>query len=105
VLIARALTTEPELLIMDEPLAGVDLASQRILADTLREQTARGVSVLLVLHELGPLEPLIDRAVILADGQVERTVNHPSELPDSHACHPADELDPSVVPPLQTGIL
>lgn len=105
VLIARALTNEPELLIMDEPLAGVDLASQRVLAETLREQTARGVSVLLVLHELGPLEPLIDRAVLLADGRVERTVGHPSELPDSHACHPADELDPSVVPPLQTGIL
>jgi zinc transport system ATP-binding protein len=105
VLIARALTTEPELLIMDEPLAGVDLASQRILAGTLREQTARGVSVLLVLHELGPLEPLIDRAVVLAGGRVERTVGHPSELPDSHACHPDDELDPSAVPPLQTGIL
>ncbi|WP_103504769.1 MULTISPECIES: metal ABC transporter ATP-binding protein [unclassified Streptomyces] len=104
VLIARALTTEPELLIMDEPLAGVDLGSQRILADTLREQTDRGVSVLLVLHELGPLEPLIDRAVVLSGGMVERVVEHPSELPDSHACHPDDELDPSVVPPLQTGI-
>lgn len=105
VLIARALTTEPELLIMDEPLAGVDLSSQRILADTLRDQTAEGVSVLVVLHELGPLEPLIDRGVVLSGGQVERTVTHPAELPDSHACHPADELDPSVVPPLQTGIL
>ncbi|WNI15419.1 metal ABC transporter ATP-binding protein [Actinacidiphila sp. ITFR-21] len=70
VLIARALAGEPELLIMDEPMAGVDLASQDVLAGTLREQVAAGGTVLLVLHELGPLEPLIDRAVVLRDGCV-----------------------------------
>lgn len=70
VLIARALASEPELLIMDEPMAGVDLASQEVLARTLREQVAAGTTVLLVLHELGPLEPLIDRAVVLRDGCV-----------------------------------
>ncbi|MFB9464315.1 metal ABC transporter ATP-binding protein [Streptomyces cinereospinus] len=70
VLIARALAGEPELLIMDEPMAGVDLASQEVLAATLREQVAQGATVLLVLHELGPLEPLIDRAVVLRDGCV-----------------------------------
>ncbi|MYS23018.1 zinc transport system ATP-binding protein [Streptomyces sp. DvalAA-14] len=70
VLIARALAGEPELLIMDEPMAGVDLAGQDVLADTLREQVAAGRTVLLVLHELGPLEPLIDRTVVLRDGCV-----------------------------------
>ena len=70
VLIARALAAGPELLIMDEPMAGVDLASQEVLAETLREQVAQGASVLLVLHELGPLEPLINRAVVLRDGCV-----------------------------------
>ncbi len=70
VLIARALAAEPDLLIMDEPMAGVDLASQEVLADTLRTQVERGTTVLLVLHELGPLEPLIDRAVVLRDGCV-----------------------------------
>ncbi|NGO67643.1 metal ABC transporter ATP-binding protein [Streptomyces boncukensis] len=86
VLIARALAGEPELLVMDEPLAGVDLASQRVLAHTLREQVARGCSVLLVLHELGPLAPLIDRAVVLRDGRVER-IENPDRLHDL-ACHP-----------------
>ncbi|WP_229925076.1 metal ABC transporter ATP-binding protein [Streptomyces sulfonofaciens] len=70
VLIARALAAEPELLIMDEPMAGVDLDSQRVLAGTLRGQVDGGASVLLVLHELGPLEPLIDRTVLLRDGRV-----------------------------------
>ncbi|MDT0443955.1 metal ABC transporter ATP-binding protein [Streptomyces johnsoniae] len=106
VLIARALTGEPDVLIMDEPLAGVDLDSQQVLADTLREALGRDVSVLLVLHELGPLQPLIDRAVVLADGRVERTVERPGRLPGTQtACHPpaADEL--SATPTLRTGIL
>ncbi|MBA0049914.1 ATP-binding cassette domain-containing protein [Streptomyces sp. AJS327] len=86
VLIARALAGEPELLIMDEPLTGIDLASQRVLADALRERRAEGVSLLFVLHELGPLAPLIDRSVVLRDGLVER-VEHPEQLHDL-ACHP-----------------
>lgn len=104
VLIARALTTDPELLIMDEPLAGVDLASQRVLADALRAQAGDGTAVLLVLHELGPLAPLIDRAVVLAHGRVERTVADPSGL-GHHPCHPADEAEPSAEPTLHTGML
>lgn len=86
VLIARALAAEPDLLIMDEPLASVDLPGQDVLADALRGQVARGTSVLLVLHELGPLAPLIDRAVLLRDGLVERVAD-PERLHDL-ACHP-----------------
>lgn len=70
VLIARALAGEPEVLVMDEPTAGVDLDSQQILAGTLRELVGTGRTLLLVAHELGPLEPLIDRVVLLRDGQV-----------------------------------
>jgi zinc transport system ATP-binding protein len=70
VLIARALAADPELLIMDEPLAGVDLPSQETFAATLRQLVAAGRSILLVAHELGPLEPLIDRAVVLRAGRV-----------------------------------
>ncbi len=103
VLIARALAGEPDLLIMDEPLAGVDLGSQRALAETLRDQVAGGASALLVLHELGPLAPLIDRAVLLRDGRVER-VAHPERLHDL-ACHPHDTPGAEQAPGLRTGLL
>jgi len=70
VMIARALVGGPELLVLDEPTAGVDAASQTVLAQTLGELVARGVAVLLVAHELGPLASLVDRAVVLRDGRV-----------------------------------
>ncbi|MFF4606270.1 metal ABC transporter ATP-binding protein [Streptomyces sp. NPDC001339] len=107
VLIARALAGEPELLIMDEPMAGVDLASQEVLATALRAQVARGTTVLLVLHELGPLEPLIDRAVVLRDGCVVHDGPPPQAvgqhaLPGHDHVHPHADADAE---PLRTGLL
>ncbi|MET9935241.1 MULTISPECIES: metal ABC transporter ATP-binding protein [unclassified Streptomyces] len=105
VLIARALASGPELLIMDEPMAGVDLASQEILAATLHEQVAGGVTVLLVLHELGPLEPLIDRAVVLRDGCVVHD-GPPPEAVGQHALPGHDHVHPHAAgEPLRTGLL
>ncbi|MGW0843277.1 metal ABC transporter ATP-binding protein [Streptomyces sp. NPDC002787] len=107
VLIARALASEPELLIMDEPMAGVDLVSQEVLASTLREQVAKGTTVLLVLHELGPLEPLIDRAVVLRDGCVTHD-GPPPKAVGQHALPGHDHVHPHAAPgtePVRTGLL
>ncbi|MGW4195903.1 metal ABC transporter ATP-binding protein [Streptomyces sp. NPDC005004] len=107
VLIARALAADPELLIMDEPMAGVDLASQEVLAATLREQVAGGASVLLVLHELGPLEPLIDRAVVLRHGCVLHD-GPPPKAVGQHALPGHDHVHPHApegAGPSRTGLL
>ncbi|MFB8243503.1 metal ABC transporter ATP-binding protein [Streptomyces sp. NPDC001046] len=107
VLIARALASEPELLIMDEPMAGVDLASQEVLAHTLTEQVSQGTTVLLVLHELGPLEPLIDRAVVLRDGCVVHD-GPPPKAVGQHALPGHDHVHPHApagAEPIRTGLL
>lgn len=70
VLIARALVREPDLLILDEPVAGVDRPSQEAFAATMRHLVADGLTVLVVLHELGELAPLVTRAVVLRHGKV-----------------------------------
>ena len=70
VLIARALAGEPELFFLDEPTAGVDLPNQQVLADSLSILSGRGATVVLVAHELGPMAPLIDRAVVMRDGRI-----------------------------------
>nr|WP_285665390.1 ATP-binding cassette domain-containing protein [Actinorhabdospora filicis] len=83
-LIARALVAEPRLLVLDEPTAGVDAASQEALAAVLRERAADGVTIVLVAHELGPLEPIIDRAVVLSHGRVV----HDGAIPAHTGIHP-----------------
>jgi len=69
-LIARALATRPDLVVLDEPLAGLDLDTQAGLADILGDLKAGGTAILVVLHELGPMAPLVDDSVVLRDGRV-----------------------------------
>lgn len=80
VLIARALTTDPELLVLDEPVAGVDADSQQVLARVFGALVAAGTGVLLVAHELGSLSALVDRVVVLDNGRVVYT-GVPADLP------------------------
>ncbi len=70
VLIARTLAGEPELLVLDEPNAGVDLASQQAIAATLATLAGDGATLVVVLHELGHLAEVIQRSVVLREGRV-----------------------------------
>jgi zinc transport system ATP-binding protein len=70
VLVARALAGNPDLLVLDEPTSGVDLEHQGVLADVLAGRLSAGAAVLVVLHDVGALGDLIDRAVVLSDGRV-----------------------------------
>ena len=70
VLVARALAAEPELLLMDEPTAGVDAASQEALAGVLAEVRTSGTTLVVVTHETGPLGGVLDRAVVMDSGRI-----------------------------------
>lgn len=70
VLVARALAAQPELLIMDEPTAGVDAASQDALAGVLARVSATGTTLLVVTHETGPLSGVLTRAVVVDHGRI-----------------------------------
>lgn len=98
VLIARALAGTPDLLVLDEPMAGVDAVSQQAVADALQRLVVGGASILLVLHELGQLAPLIDRAVVLRDGRV----GYDGAVPPDTASTPTD-ADHDLTPPPGAG--
>jgi zinc/manganese transport system ATP-binding protein len=69
-LIAQALLTRPELLLLDEPLASLDLRSQHEivhLVDDLRRE--RTITVLFVSHDLNPLLEVLDGLIYIMDGQ------------------------------------
>ncbi len=70
ILIAHALVSRPALLLLDEPLANLDIASEQevvaLLARIAREQH---ISVLISAHDMNPLLPVMDRIVYLANGR------------------------------------
>lgn len=70
VMIAHALVSKPRLLLLDEPLANLDIRSaQEIIALLARISREQRVSVLISAHEMNPLLPVLDRIVYLAAGR------------------------------------
>jgi len=78
VAIASALAREAPILLLDEPFENLDLANRRRVAEALREEAARGASVLLTLHE-PTLAPVADRLYVLLEGRLE-SPRGPGEL-------------------------
>ena len=69
VAIAQALVSEPKLLLLDEPLANLDLRNQREVISLLdRLNSTLGVTIIMVAHDLNPLLRVLDGAVYLLDG-------------------------------------
>ena len=85
-MLARALVTDPDLLILDEPSAGVDVQLRRDLWDLVTELNDQGTTVLLTTHYLEEAERLCDEVAILDEGRV-LTVASPDELMDRGADH------------------
>ncbi|MEW6929117.1 metal ABC transporter ATP-binding protein [Trueperella pyogenes] len=81
VLTARALVRNPDMVILDEPFAGVDAASRETILAALYAQQAQGKTIVLVLHEIHEYLGLIHEALILDGGHV---LEHTTEVADLH---------------------
>jgi manganese/iron transport system ATP-binding protein len=69
ILLARALASEPELLLLDEPTAGVDPDAEHAILQLLRELcSARGLAIWLVTHHVHAVGGLADRTLVISGG-------------------------------------
>lgn len=75
--LARALRSTPQLLILDEPTSALTAAEAERLFDVLRSLRATGLSIVYVSHRFGEIEALADRVVVLRDGIVQSTTVRP----------------------------
>lgn len=80
VFLARALAQDADLLLMDEPFAAVDAATEQELAALLRRHRESGKSAIVVHHDLGSAKALFDRAILLnvraiAEGPVDEVLS------------------------------
>jgi zinc transport system ATP-binding protein len=92
--IAKLLAGEPELLILDEPTAGVDAAAQEglaVLLDRLRREL--GVTILYVSHEFGAIEPYVGRLVVVRSKIVFDGPPHALPQQWHDPSHPHGDLD------------
>ncbi len=114
VLIARALVREPDLLVLDEPLAGIDRASREALAEVLLGLRRQGMTLVTVLHEMGELAEVVQRAVLLnegrvvADGAASHVLARQQDQglvlsPDPHSGHGPTQRVPHHAPALLAG--
>jgi len=79
-LVARALATEPELLLLDEPTTGVDVGATEGLFDLLTALHQQGVTILVVSHDVGVVAQHVDQVVcvsrrLIAHGRPEEVLN------------------------------
>lgn len=68
--IARALATEPKLLLLDEMLAGLTPAEAQAMCDLIRELPKQGIAVIVVEHSIPVVRSLCERAVVITFGEV-----------------------------------
>lgn len=67
--IAQALASEPKLLLCDEPLLSLDMASQQTVSELIDGERKKGAAVVFVTHEINPIFPLVDRVLYMVEGR------------------------------------
>ena len=67
--VAQAIVGSPQLLLCDEPLLSLDIASQQQVAKLINDQRQKGTAVVFVTHEINPILPMVDRVLYLVGGK------------------------------------
>lgn len=67
--IARAMASDPKLLLLDEPVAGMNPSEKEEIVELVRRIRRRGIAILLIEHDMKVVMPLSDRVVVMEDGQ------------------------------------
>jgi len=75
--VARSIINRPELLLIDEPTASLDLKTKDKVIELIRELRDRGTTVICISHDEYTLEKLVDRRIELKDGEIiQNPINH-----------------------------
>jgi lipopolysaccharide export system ATP-binding protein len=91
---ARALVTDPKIMLLDEPFAGVDPKSVMEIQGLVADLKARGIGVLITDHNVRETLQIADRAYILADGMIMKhgLPNEIAEDPDIRRVYLGDRF-------------
>lgn len=91
-MVCRALLTEPEILLLDEPTAGMDPLSRRQMWNLLRKLNGQNLTILLTTHYIEEAQSLCDRVALMDKGRLEE-VNTPAEFIEKLGAYAVDEMN------------
>ena len=89
-MICRALMTEPQILLLDEPTAGMDAISRRQMWNLLRQLHGEGITILLTTHYIEEAQSLCERVALINKGQLN-TIDTPQNLIQELGPYAVDE--------------
>ena len=92
VMICRALMTDPEILLLDEPTAGMDAISRRQMWGLLRQLKARNITILLTTHYIEEAQSLCNRVALINKGKLD-TIDTPDNLIESLGSFAVDQIE------------
>ena len=90
-MVCRALLTEPEILLLDEPTAGMDAISRRQMWNLLRQLNEKGLTILLTTHYIEEAQALCDRVALMDGGKLE-DLDTPDNLIHKLGAYAVDEM-------------
>ena len=96
VMVCRALMTDPEILLLDEPTAGMDAISRRQMWQLIRQLRSRGITILLTTHYIDEAQSLCDRVALIDKGKLD-IVDTPQNLIDALGSSAIDETKDDVL--------
>lgn len=95
-MVCRALLTEPQILLLDEPTAGMDAISRRQMWNLLRQLNEQGLTILLTTHYIEEAQSLCARVALMNGGKLEE-VNTPVRLIEELGAYAVDQTNPDGV--------
>lgn len=95
-MVCRALLTDPEILLLDEPTAGMDAISRRLMWNLLRQLNEKGLTILLTTHYIEEAQALCDRVALMDGGKLE-DLDTPDNLIHKLGAYAVDEMHPDGV--------
>ena len=90
-MVCRALLTEPEILLLDEPTAGMDPISRRQMWNLLRQLNERGLTIVLTTHYIEEAQSLCGRVALMNKGKLQE-VNTPEAFIQKLGAYAVDEM-------------
>lgn len=90
-MVCRALLTSPQILLLDEPTAGMDAISRRQMWNLLRKLNEQGLTILLTTHYIEEAQSLCGRVALMNDGRLQE-IDTPARLIEGLGAYAVDEM-------------